>query len=289
MVTTGVFNSTVDRQVTELIGGFKNVIGRSLNAANGEAGTAYRTLNANYSKAMDNLLPEINASLLKQGNISNYDQLGQLMFTKGSTSKIKEMLRSLDTAYAAALRAGDDIPYSASEIKERIRQGYLQTMFPSVGDEFDIRNFATLADRFSSPREAERLKLIMGDKYSVVKQYLNMMKEASQSSSSSFGELMLKAKEWHAIEAGAVGAGTLVASDEGTLAGVGTAATILMTPVVISSMLLNPKHINKMLTFGSTKFKTKEAMAIAAKNLAADIIYEMSFENQAALKEQMGQ
>ena len=142
---------------------------------------------------------------------------------------------------------------------------------------FNIEDYARLASQFSKPAQAARLKAIVGEDYTQVKQIFNLMSEASKKPESNFGTLMLRAKEYGAL---ATAASFFAGGPVAAL----TASAILTAPVVLAKMSHNPKAVNKLLAFEKTKFKSDALREKAATFLVSDFIDNLSTEEQAEVR-----
>jgi hypothetical protein len=59
---------------------------------------------------------------------------------------------------------------------------------------------------------------------------------------------------------------------------------VLGAPIVLAKMALNPKRVNQLIAFENTTFKSSEAMEAAAQRIVADVVNELTEEEQAQLK-----
>lgn len=281
---SSLYNNIADRQLAQFSSELRDAVGKTLQTVDPTAATKYKALKTAYGEASEGMLPELNASFIRKAGASDFDALGKLVMGSGSTSKIAEMLNSIDVAYRTMGKAGIEAPIkTAKEAKQVIKKGFLQKTFPSLGEEFDISKYRTLADRMNNPETATRFRTILGEDYGRVKQITNLMKEASEKPTSNIGQLVLRSKEYAAV--GGLGAAAVGGASAGVGVGLLTGGAVLFTPIVLAKMSTNPKTVNALLTLSKRKFATPEALGVAATNLMADFMRELPEEEQAEIRE----
>ena len=281
-VNSGMYNSTAQKELGDVIDLLKDSYLATIKQADTTAAGQYAQLKTGYKKARDNLLPQITTNVIKRAGNNDYDSLGRMLTTQTNASKVNEFMKSIDEAYKQIGKRDvlpAEIPYgSAEEAKQIIKQGYLKNIFPDAGSpDFKIQDYATLAEKFNKPANADMLKVVTGKDYPRVKQLMNVMSEASFKPDGNLGTLFLRGKEYGG--AGKVAqvllptAGALTGSV--LTAGAGLAA-VLATPVFLAKASFNPKVVNKMLAFDKMKFKSPSAMEKAAATIVDDLIRGMN-------------
>jgi hypothetical protein len=281
-VNSGMYNSTAQKELGDVIDLLKDSYLATIKQADTTAAGQYAKLKTGYKKARDNLLPQITTNVIKRAGNNDYDSLGRMLTTQTNASKVNEFMKSIDEAYKQigkrdALPA--EIPYgSAEEAKQIIKQGYLKNIFPDASSpDFKIQDYASLAEKFNKPANADMLKVVTGKDYPRVKQLMNVMSEASFKPGGNLGTLFLRGKEYSG--AGKVAqvllptAGALTGSV--LTAGAGLAA-VLATPVFLARAAFNPKVVNRMLAFDKMKFKSPSAMEKAAAVIVDDLVRGMN-------------
>ena len=271
----GVYNGVVDRQTAEFLDGLRKTITFSLGTVDTQAAKSYRRLNETYSTARAEILPVINKSFVDKATDGNYHALGEMLITSSNTSQLGDFMKSIDSSFnqmrIAGLTEGAPVK-SAGKAKDMIRAGFLRKTFPAMGPDFETKTYRALADQFSDETQKARMKIVLGDKYKVTKQLMNVMKESSERSTSNIGSLVLRGKEYAALSGAGVG---LYNSDSLIL---GASAAVLFGPVGLAYMATNPKVVNRLLAFGKQTFKDDNARNMAFTqafgNAVADIIIE---------------
>ena len=117
------------------------------------------------------------------------------------------------------------------------------------------------------------------------------MHEASvRGEASNFGSLMIQSRQLSAAgaitELGAVvgTAGLLIGSDTTDPVHYLGAAAILLSPKLLSKIVVNPAHVNNLLALSKKPFPTKTAFTAAAIKLAESIMSDMSEQERNELK-----
>jgi hypothetical protein len=276
------YNTIADRELGALTDILKDSFINTLKQADPKVAEEYAALKTAYKEGRSGLLPDINKNFILQAEKGNYDALGAMLVSQTNVSKVNNFMKSVDEAYKQVEKSGSgvsEIGYAtAKDAKQAIKQAFLKNLIPGIqGETFDIAEYAKLAKQFSKPAQAARLKAVVGEDYSRVKQIFNLMAEASTKPESNFGTLMLRAKEYGALTTmGSFFVGGPVAAL--------TAATILTTPVFLAKMAHNPKAVNKLLAFEKTKFKSDALREKAATFLVSDFMDNLSTDEQAEVR-----
>lgn len=285
----GVYNTVVERQLTQLSKSLRESMARALNRASPGAGDALSSLKKSYADGIEGILPVINKRFINQATKDNFNSLGRMLTQTGNQSQIKKFMDSIDTAYdeigkVMSREGAESAPFlSASDAKNAIRQSFLRDTFPNIGETFDINHYRRLAGSWDRPTNAARYKLVLGDAYGEVKQLVNLMAEASSVPGSNIGELVLRSKEY---AAGGAVAGSLMAGAGGGAAA-GLAGTVLFGPVVLSKLATNPGNVSRLLLFNKAKFASTDAMATAGLNLAFDMIRELPEDERTEVEQEI--
>ena len=305
------FNSAAERQLLQLSSELKNTVSKQLENLSPEASALYSATKTEYAKNMGGILPKINANFINKANLGpntqgNFEALGNMLLqTKagGNNDQLRAFFSSIDQAFdvagkdiAARKAAGEELGASgvvfsnAKQAKQAIRQGYLKKLFPSLGGDFDITQYSKAYKSFQDPKQAERLKIVFGEDYNATKQLVNLMHEASvRGEASNFGSLMIQARQLtasgQALElAGTVGTLGLAATGTGDPATYLGAAAILLSPKLLSKVVLNPAKVNKLLALSVKRYPTETAFTAAAIKLAESIMSDMSEQERNELK-----
>jgi hypothetical protein len=260
---------------------------------------------------MGGILPKINANFINKANLGpntqgNFEALGNMLLqTKagGNNDQLRAFFSSIDQAFdvagkdiAARKAAGEELGASgvvfsnAKQAKQAIRQGYLKKLFPDLGEGFDVAKYSKAYKSFQDPKQAERLKIVFGEDYNATKQLVNLMHEASvRGEASNFGSLMIQARQLSAagtaVQAGAaVGSIGMYATETGDPAYYLGAAAILLTPKLLSKVVLNPAKVNKLLALSVKRYPTEAAFTAAAIKVAESIMSDMSEQERNELK-----
>lgn len=233
-------------ELTQLKKAVQEGITETLENISPNAGAAYRKLNSDYSDTMTNLLPKRLGKAFAGADAGEYDALGRMLLSGGSTSGIRLMMNSLDTAYAAAKQAGTDmtgtVAKNADDARRFIRQGYVKNLFSTVGEATDLTKFANKARQLSTEDAMARAEAVLGKDFNDYKRIVNAISDTSEKTGSSFFQLAMRQKELGTLgSVGAVGAGI------GAGAGIATAGMVLLAPMVLSRIVTNKQAVNHLL------------------------------------------
>ncbi len=236
-------------ELTKLKKAVQEGITESLDNISPNAGANYRALNAAYSDTMSNLLPPRLGAAFAGAAKGEYDALGRMLMSGGSTSAIEMLMKSMDTAYATAAKAGIDMTSVAAKdantARQFIRQGYVKNIFKDVNEATDLTKFANKAKQLSAPDAMARAKAVLGpENFNDYKRVVNAIGDTSDQAKSSLFGLAMRQKELQGITA--VG-GIATAASGGAAAAASGAGMILLAPVVLSRIVTNRQAVNHLL------------------------------------------
>jgi len=283
------YNNNAAKELAEMSEMIRMAVQREIKRLDPAAAAEYVAIKKAYGETIEGILPTNLKSLVSKAKEGNYAALGQLAATSGSLDNLNAMLKSIKTSHAQIKKAGGTPPVSLEDAMAKLQEGYLKQLMPKVGGpEFDMQAYKTFAARFEKGKDAEKLKMLFGDKEPKVRQLFNLMSEASKFPTSNIGELMLRTKEYSAgTTLLQIGPSLVGASGVGGVGGVAGGAAILTLPVFLAKAAYNPANVNRMLAFQNKTFKDSDAMMVAAGNLVADIMLALSEEDQAEIRNQI--
>lgn len=284
------YNSEAARELAQLSDLIRTSVQRELQRINPTAAAEYAAVKRAYGETIEGILPTNLKNIVANAKQGEYAALGQIAASSGSLDKLNSMLKSIKTSHAEIIKAGGTPPIPLDEAIEKLQEGYLKQLMPDLGTEaFDIQTYKKLAARFERGRDAEKLKLIFGDKEPKIRQLFNLMSEASQFPTSNIGELMLRSKEYKAVGQVVGVTGSVLSATGGTLAGGATGglvggAVILTLPIFLAKAAYKPANVNRLIAFQNKNFASRDAMIAAAGNLVADIMMSLPEEDQAEIR-----
>ena len=287
------YNSQAARELAEMSEMIRMAVQREIKRLDPAAAAEYAAVKKSYGETIEGILPTNIKGLVENAKGGQYAALGQLAASSGSLDNLNSMIRSLKASHATIRKAGGTPPIPLDEAMAKLQEGYLKQLMPSLGSGgFDIQAYKKLAARFEKGKDAEKLKLLFGDKEPKVRQLFNLMSEASQFPSSNIGELMLRTKEYSAGGAVLSLGGSLLTTAGGTLggsaaSGVAAGAAILTLPIFLAKAAYKPANVNRLIAFQNKKFKNNDAMLVAAGNVVADIMMSLPEEDQAEIRNQV--
>jgi len=284
------YNSEAARELAQLSDLIRTAVQRELQRINPTAAAEYAAVKRAYGETIEGILPTNLKNIVANAKQGEYAALGQIAASSGSLDKLNSMMKSIKTSHAEIIKAGGTPPIPLDEAMEKLQEGYLKQLMPDLGTEaFDIQSYKKLAARFERGRDAEKLKLVFGNKEPKIRQLFNLMSEASQFPNSNIGELMLRSKEYAAAGQIFNVGGSILSATGGTLVGgaagglVGGAA-ILTLPIFLAKAAYKPSNVNRLIAFQNKNFASKDAMIAAAGNLVADIMRSLPEEDQAEVR-----
>jgi hypothetical protein len=245
------FNSTVEHQLMQLNKKVGDAISNTLKtrgpggaAGEGLVGIEYAAINKMYADNMQGLLPEINTNIVKGAKIGDYERIGKLLVQPTSAVKVKQMMKSMDVAFAQMRKNKTKLKgvKSASDAKKIIRQSYLAEFFKDIAEPGDIYKIAAKVNRLSGPGKSEvkRLQVVLGDDYPQFKSLLNAIAESKPGRNTGIFGLALRSRE-----AGIVTGGAVIGA--GALSGVAGAAAVFAIPEVLGRVATNRKAVARLL------------------------------------------
>jgi hypothetical protein len=296
----GAFDATAEmkrasRELAELSKAFRETTYKSFSNINPQLGENARQLNADYGKAMDGLLPELNKSSIVSGSKEAYEGIAVSLRGKNPDT-IKKFLTSIDVAYEQAAKEGLDMTTvggvaTAKEAKAVIKAGYLKSIFGETPDTLKAfttgqRNLAVDLEKNSAA-----VKLILGEDYNTYKMLVNALNESSRTQGSGIGSLVLRSKEAGAAgDVGQIALGGSVAVASSLFAGL----SIFLGPVLLRKMVSSPAAVRRLIAG-----KKRIAAATAAGKVASvstiveetlsGIMGSFNEEEQAEIRQSMRQ
>jgi hypothetical protein len=284
------YNNEAARELAEMSDLIRMAVQRELKRIDPKAAAEYAAVKKAYGETIEGILPTNLKNMVNNAKGGQYAALGSLAATSGSLDNLNSMLKSLRVSHAEIRKAGGTPPVALEEALAKLQEGYLVQLMPQLRQGgFDIAKFKTLAARFERGKDAEKLKILFGDKAPKVRQLFNLMSEASQNPKGNLGELMFRQKEYGAgTELLRYGPSLLtssgISSVAGTGAGLAGGAAILTLPVFLAKAAYKPANVNRLLAFEKKNFATRDAMLTAAGNLVADIMIALPEEDQAEIR-----
>jgi len=274
-------NTPAASQLADLADNMRKTIQHLLDTSAPNAGAQYKAANAAFKEGIDSILPKINATTITRANNADYGVIAQVLH--GSNAfQIKAFMKSIDTSFIRAEQAGVDMFAetgfkSAEHIKDVVRRGYIENIFAGVVDR------GKLARKFDRLVPAKAAKEVLGAKGFVqLKRLLNAMAETSGKAPDSIGTLVLRSKEIGTLTPSLLLVGGATAAG-GSLAALGTAATVFLTPVMLGRIAGNPKAITALLSAEKAiaallKAPVKDAAKRAATINASEDIMLKAFD-----------
>ena len=296
----GAFDSPAEmkraaRELAELSKAFRETTYKSFSNINPQLGENARQLNADYGKAMDGLLPELNKSSIVSGSKEAYEGIAVSLRGKNPDT-IKKFLTSIDVAYEQAAKEGLDMTTvggvaTAKEAKAVIKAGYLKSIFGETPDTLKAfttgqRNLAVDLEKNSAA-----VKLILGEDYNTYKMLVNALNESSRTQGSGIGSLVLRSKEAGAAgDVGQIALGGSVAVASSLFAGL----SIFLGPVLLRKMVSSPAAVrrliagNKRISAATAAGKVASVSTIVEETLSG-IMGSFNEEEQAEIRQSMRQ
>ena len=256
------------------------------------AGKAYKLLKSTYGESMRDLLPELNASVIRQGSRDNFEAIGRLFQNQGNVKRIESLMKSVKTAYrdvnrANAGKTGDALitpaVKTADDAINMMRQSYMQTIFKDVqGDSVDFTAFRDLAHRLSRKEDLRKSQAIMGESFGRYRRLVNAIANSTKDEKRGLFNLAIRSQEINSVgrlagTAGAVGGSA-------AFVGLPLAAAVLTIPSVLAKIATNKRAVNRLLALnGAVKKDPNITPDLIASGLAK-VFAELSDEERESLQ-----
>lgn len=285
------YNDQAGQELGSLADSLKSTVANTLQTVDPEVADIYRGIKQTYGEGIESLLPEINSSFVRGAKKGDYEKLGSFLTETGSANKLNKFMKSIDTAFDAMTAAGltglgkevaeEGVGFvSSQQAKEAIKQGYVRNLFSDIDGNFALN--PALAKEYQKPKKAAKLLAVLGEDAKHVKQLMNVMAETTTKQGSGFLGLSLAGKQVGAIS-GLLG-GAALGSIAGFTGGVGTAAAVLLSPLLLSMKYTDPKFVNRLIAIDKKEWPSIKAKEVYVTNLLVDTIASLSMEDQARLR-----
>mgnify|MGYP003631058467 CR=1 FL=1 len=269
MPNSATANPVAARQLTELSQMIKGGVYRSLKNHSPNVAATYKTMNKAYGKTTQGLLPKINSRFATAAKNEDYHAIGNMLLSNKNNSKITAMMKSVDTAYEAAAKAGikpqEGVAKTAVAAKKKIKEAYMQNVFASLTRSTDPTTFGKFAsDALKSDNAKKSLTILGAEDFGRYKMLMNTLIDNAQGAESTMFGLAFRQRETAGV-AGLLGAGGAGAA----MSSVPLLAGVLLLPEVMGRMATSPAAVNKLLSLNQniTKFTDPKALAIAVDDI----------------------
>ena len=287
-------NTEAARELTLLSKRIKSHNRQLMKKKNPEVAEEFIALQKSYGENMNSIFPKVNQSFLNQAEKGDYASLGRMFLSPQKSDHVKIIMKSIDDSYKVLGKKGAAaLPFkTAKEAKDTIRRGYIEGVLPkTIEDPKDLAKFSKLQDVLkNSSDEREKIKLILGDKYTSFKRTVDLLADSSKNPNSGLATLFMRG-----LEVGAIGgmAGLAYGTDViETADALTTAAVVLGGPAFLARIATNPKRINELIKLNklgktpkrlaaqATILMNKVTDDIAAEGLGEDTMLEAVFSGQ---------
>jgi len=242
--------SASDRQLADLQTYMKKIVHRELKKRDRGVAKEYMKLKKSYGDSMNILFPEINNAVIRSGNKDSFDVIGRMFTQSKSTSRIKKAMNSLEEAYR--IIDPKDIPEggfkSLKDAKKSIRASFVDSTLKKEGVGINAKSYSKFAQEMNNADTKARVQAVMGEDFNAFRKTVNLMADASISSTSGFAQLFLNSKQFTAVTQmaampAAVASGAFIGAPLATVA----STVILGAPWIMAKAMNNPNNINKLI------------------------------------------
>ena len=260
---SGLFNTTVDAQLSQVNRAISGSIDQVMSRVNPEAYAKYKTVKTAYGDGLSQLRPRTMKSVLDGAKKGDLDRLGSVLLQDGKTnlSKFNQAWKAINFSVNTMKPSRfKELGFKdKKEFIDNIKSSYVQNLFPDINDVgFDITKYANKMSKLSK-EDIEKAKSILGKDYGRFNQIRNAIIDASKSSKTDVGLLSLRSKELQA--------GTAVLA--GSTAGFGTGLAALLTPKFMARIALNPKQSGRLINLLGRRSTTPEGLTATQKSITA--------------------
>lgn len=221
----------------------------------------YKALNKFYGESINALYPEsIGNNIIQAGNREAYSSLGNIISNAGDIGKIRGIMKSIDTAFAAAKKAGVEISgeiNTPERAKGLLRQSFLLNKLTDVSTHgLDIKRLERIASDLKNDSVKQKYVAILGESYPQFKTFIDGAVLSSKKPGTGLFSLSIRGREVGAAVQAASFGQTLFGATAGaaaSAAGLGVAGatlaplSIFAIPVVAAKVALNREATQRLL------------------------------------------
>tara|TARA_R110000823_G_scaffold201784_1_gene332635 strand:+ start:8942 stop:11101 length:2160 start_codon:yes stop_codon:yes gene_type:complete len=248
------FNAIATRQLSELSQIVRDSISESYSSQGfDELAVSHKRAKETFSAVKDKLLPTITKGTINSlSSKEDFNAFGKMLITATNERKIKSFMDSIDVAHDQATKAGKKLDMSATDMKQSIKQTYLDNIFGDLASKPDsvyTNKYVKIKKDLGNKTKAGAIKAVLGDDYPNYVKVVNALEIASKEQKNNlFGFIVRGAQLTKILQ---LGAGLSVAAGGGAIAGVGVgigaALATLAAPNVLSFIATRPSVVNKLL------------------------------------------
>ena len=264
--------------------------------------TDYRKIKDSYKKGQQAMFPEITGNKLRKAldNGDLFPIAKGILTGQGSAKQVKELMGSITQVYGTLRHANPKeykkilaekgLPESPNEFKKMLRESYLLENFPNLMNADE--SISTMANKMANMfvgEAAERTKAIFGDQFKDLKRMVNIVDIVSRDSKGNIADLFGLSQQYqkagtvvNAMGALAVGGSAVNGL---SMAEMGVAAAVLLTPHYMTKAVMNPELGDRVLKIATGKFDSFKDMADIANIAASNFIQGLTVEEQEQVTE----
>jgi hypothetical protein len=279
----------------------REAIQKTIKTRSKGAGAAYQVLKETYGESMGDLLPKIGRGVIRRAGDGEWDSLGNLLIKQTNLSKIKSMMKSIDTSFADVAKANAGKATShpdfivtgvadAARAKAVIKQSYLKHIFQDATEEgMTFRSFRSKAISESSTVNLDKARAILGKDFGQYKRLLNAISDGTASNSRGLLSLALRSKEIGAVGTISVLGGGQAGGAVGLAAmgSVGPAVAILAMPSILARIATNKRAVNSLLLLNSQVAKKPNMAPELIASGIAKVLAHLSAADIASIQQEL--
>ena len=241
------------------------------NQGYGELATAHKTAKNTLSNIKDQLLPKVTKSTIESlASREDFNAFGKILLSSTNKRKIEAFMDSIDVAHQQATKAGKKLELTPQEMKQSLRQSYLDNIFGNVAADPDSvfsNKYNKIKKDLGNKSSREAIKAVLGEDFPNYVKVVNALEAASKEQKNNLFGFVVRGKQLSSMLQ--IGAGMSAAVGGTALAGsgvgIGAAMAVLAAPNVLSWAATRPSVVNKLLNLN----KIDLSDSTAAPRLAA--------------------
>ena len=262
----------------------------------------YKKIKDSYRKGQEAMFPEITGRKLRKAldNGDLFPIAKGVIKGQGSAKQVKELMNSVTQVYGLIrhsdpkgykkLLAEKGLPESPKEFKQQLRESFLVANFPNLLNA-DTR-ISTMSNQMANMfvgEAAERTKAIFGEQFKDFKRMANIVDIVSRDSKGNIADLFGLSQQYQKAGTVVDAVGTLALGGSAvngfSMAELGVAAAVLLTPHYMTKAVMNPKLGDRVLKIATSKFDTFKDRADLVNIAASSFIQGLTVEEQEQVTE----
>lgn len=248
------FNAVATRQLSELSSQVRASINDTYRAqGHTELADVHKLAKDTLGSLKDQILPKLTKGTIETlGSREDFVALGKALISTTNEGKVRDFMASIDVAHKTATKAGKELPLTAAEMKQSIRQSYLDNIFGDVTADPDsvfTNKYNKMKKDLGNKATRGAIQAVLGEEFPQYVKIVTALEHASREQKNNlFGFVVRGAQLGKILQlSGAVGAAAGGTAIAGGGIGVAAAVAVLAAPNLISWAATRPGVVRKLI------------------------------------------